>query len=100
VKQRFAGKNLYQVTFENKGGLVMPIVVEFTYKDGTTEIQKLPAEIWRKNEQTVSHMFVKDREVASIKFDPNDELADVNAENDVFPKKGVDSRFDKFKKKN
>jgi peptidase M1-like protein len=100
LKQRFAGKNLYQVTFENKGGLVMPIVVEFTYKDGTTEIQKLPAEIWRKNEQTVSHMFVKDKEVASIKFDPNDELADVNAENDVFPKKGVDSRFDKFKKKN
>lgn len=100
MKQRFAGKNLYQVTFENKGGLVMPIVVEFTYKDGTTEIQKLPAEIWRKNEQTVSHMFVKDKEVASIKFDPNDELADVNTENDVFPKKGVDSRFDKFKKKN
>lgn len=100
MKQRFAGKNIYQVTFENKGGLVMPIVVEFTYKDGTTEIEKLPAEIWRKNEQTVSHMFVKDKEVASIKFDPNNELADVNAENDVFPKKGVDSRFDKFKKKN
>jgi hypothetical protein len=100
MKQRYAGKNLYQVTFENKGGLVMPIVVEFTFKDGTTEIQKLPAEIWRKNEQTVSHMFVKDKEVASIKFDPNDELADVNAENDVFPKKSVDSRFDKFKKKN
>ena len=100
LRQRYAGKNIYQVTFKNRGGLVMPIVVEFTYKDGTKEIEKLPAEIWRKNEQQVSHMFVKDKEVASIKFDPNGSLADTNAENDVFPKGAVDSRFDKFKKKN
>jgi len=100
LRQRFTGKNIYQVTFKNIGGLVMPIVVEFTYKDGTKEIEKLPAEIWRKNEKTISHMFVKDKEVASIKFDPNDELADTNALNNVFPKNSVDSRFDKFIKKN
>ena len=98
VRKRYEGKNIYQVTFENKGGLVMPIVVEITYKDGSKEIERLPAEIWRRNEQRVSHMFVKDKEIASVKLDPNNELADVNAENDVFPKTNVDSRFDTFKK--
>ena len=99
IKKRFANKNFYEVTFKNKGGLVMPIVVEFTYKDGTKEIEKVPAEIWRKNEKQVTHMFIKDKEVANIEFDPNKELADTDVENNTFPKAQVDSRFDKFKKK-
>ena len=98
IKKRFANKNFYEVTFKNKGGLVMPIIVEFTYKDGTKEIEKIPAEIWRKNEQEVTHMFLKNKEVASIKLDPNKELADTNEENNVFPKTQVDSRFDRFKR--
>ncbi len=98
-RKRIAGKNIYQVTFENKGGLVMPVVVEFTYKDGTKEIERLPAEIWRRSERRVSHMFVKDKEVASIRFDPNKELGDVDNANDAFPKQGANSRFSDFKKK-
>jgi hypothetical protein len=99
IKERFAGKNVYQVTFKNKGGLATPIVVEWTYKDGSKEIEKLPAQIWRYNESQVTHVFVKDKEVANVVFDPFKQLADVDVENNVFPPVNAeDSRFDKFKK--
>ena len=99
MKKRFAGKNLYQVTFDNKGGLVTPLVIEWTYKDGSKEVEKIPAEIWRKNEQQVNHIFAKDKEVASMRFDPFNELSDTNTENNTFPNANTGSRFDQFKKK-
>lgn len=99
IKQRFAGKNVYQVTFKNNGGLATPIIVEWTYKDGSKEIETVPAEIWRYNESEVNKIFVKDKEVANVAFDPYKKLSDVNAENDVFPRvNSEDERFDKFKK--
>lgn len=99
IKNRLAGKNVYQVTFKNNGGLPTPIVIEWTYKDGSKEIEKLPAEIWRYNESEVNHLFVKDKEVANVVFDPYKKLADVDVENNVFPKVNQqDSRFEQFKK--
>ncbi|MCE7994620.1 MAG: M1 family metallopeptidase [Roseivirga sp.] len=97
IRDRFAGKNLYEVTFENKGGLMTPIIIEWTFKDGTKEIETIPAEIWRKNEEKVTHIFAKDKEVDSMRFDPNNELADTDTKNNVFPKTGA-SRFNNFKK--
>ena len=97
MRARFAGKNLYEVTFENRGGLVTPLIIEWTYKDGSKEIEKIPAEIWRRSESKVSHIFAKDKEVASINFDPFNELADTDTENNMFPPKEGTSRFEKFK---
>ncbi|NMM46842.1 M1 family metallopeptidase [Marinigracilibium pacificum] len=90
-------KNFYEVTFSNVGGLVMPIIVEFTYADGTTEIEKIPAEIWRRNENVAVKTFVKEKEVTRITVDPNLETADTELENNVYPRKDVKSAFDKFK---
>ena len=99
IRDRFAGKNVYQITFKNNGGLITPLVIEWTYKDGSKEIERVPAEIWRRNESEVTKLFVKDKEVDSVLFDPFKELADVDMENNVFPNKNKrDSRFDKFKK--
>lgn len=99
IRERFAGKNVYQITFKNNGGLITPLVIEWTYKDGSKEIERIPAEIWRKNENQVTKLFVKDKEVDSVVFDPFKQLADVDIENNVFPNKNKrDSRFDKFKK--
>ena len=99
IRDRFAGKNVYQITFKNNGGLITPLVIEWTYKDGSKEIERIPAEIWRRNESEVTKLFVKDKEVDSVLFDPFKELADVDMENNVFPNKNKrDSRFDKFKK--
>jgi hypothetical protein len=98
VKKSLEGKNIYELTFRNAGGLVTPIVIEWTFRDGSKEIEKIPAEIWRINEAEVSKVFVKDKEVVNILVDPNSELADVEASNNVFPKRSNESRFEQFKK--
>src|SRR5205814_5760005 len=73
---KFANKNLYELTISNKGGLVMPVIIEWTYKDGTKEIERIPAQVRRLNEKKIVKTFVKDKEVASIKLDPYNETAD------------------------
>jgi hypothetical protein len=100
IKQALEGKNFYEVTFANKGGLVMPVIIEWTYADGTTEYEKIPAEIWRMNEQEVTKVFVKDKEVVSIVIDPKKEVADAGVEDNYFPRQADVSRFDQFKKGN
>ncbi len=100
IRKKLEGKNIYQVKFKNVGGLVTPIVIEWTYKDGSKEIERIPAEIWRTNENEVNKVFIKDKEVTNIVVDPNSELADIEAKNNVFPKKPTESKFDQFKKTN
>lgn len=99
IMQKLDQKNIYEVTLSNKGGLVMPVIIQWNYKDGTKEIEKIPAEIWRTNENKASKVFVKEKEVTSLVLDPNKEIADVSSENNVFPKANTPSKFDDFKKK-
>jgi len=100
IRAKLDGKNIYQLKFKNIGGLVTPLVIEWTYKDGSKEIERIPAEIWRINETEVTKIFVKEKEVVNIALDPNFELADVDMNNNVFPKKATESKFDQFKKTN
>jgi hypothetical protein len=79
---------------------VMPLVIEWTFKDGSKEIERVPAEVWRINEQEITKVFIKDKEVVGMVLDPNSDLADVDDSNNVFPKKSADSKFDTFKKQN
>ena len=99
IRQELDGKNIYEITFTNKGGLVTPLVIEWTYRDGSREIEKIPAEIWRINENRITKVFVKDKEVTNILLDPNFELADVEVMNNTFPRK-TETRFDRFKREN
>jgi hypothetical protein len=98
VRQKLEGKNLYQVKLKNMGGLVMPVIIEWTFKDGSKEIDRIPAEIWRVNENEVTKVFVKEKEVVNVLIDPNFEIADVNATNNNFPKKEEPSKVDQLKK--
>jgi hypothetical protein len=91
-------KNLYEVTLANKGGLVMPVIIEWTYKDGSKEIERIPAEIWRVNEQKISKVFVKDKEVTKIVLDPNLETSDISTDDNVFPRIQEPSKIDQMKK--
>jgi Peptidase family M1 domain len=98
--ERFAiagKKNLYELTFSNKGGLVMPIIIEWTFKDGTKEIDRVPVYVWRKNENKVTKTFMKDKEVASILIDPLRETADINTANNTWPSFTEPSKFQLFK---
>jgi Peptidase family M1 domain len=99
TKAKYANSNLYELTFSNKGGLVMPIIIEWTYKDGTKEIEKIPAQVWRLNETKVVKTFVKTKEVASIKLDPNRETADINTSNNSWNTVPEPSRFTIFKQR-
>jgi len=92
-------KNIYEMTIANKGGLVMPVVIEWTYKDGSKEVEKIPAEIWRLNEDRVTKVFVKDKEVVKVVLDPSLETADINIQDNIFPKGRQPSRFEEFKKR-
>ena len=100
IRMKLEGKNIYQIKFKNVGGLVTPLVIEWTYKDGSKEIERIPAEVWRVNENEITKVFIKDKEVVNILLDPNFELADVEMNNNVFPKKSAESRFDQFKRNN
>ncbi|HVG12340.1 MAG TPA: hypothetical protein VM843_05010, partial [Flavisolibacter sp.] len=99
-KQKFANKHFYELHFSNKGGLVMPLIIEWTYKDGTKETDRIPAQVWRLNEAKVTKFFMKDKEVASIKLDPMKETADINESNNTWGSVAAEpSRFQLFKQK-
>ncbi|WP_057938956.1 M1 family metallopeptidase [Algoriphagus resistens] len=89
--------NFYEITFKNVGGLVMPIILEFQYADGTSEIDRIPVEIWRKNESQVTKVFVKEKEVTQIILDPKRETADIDESSNYWPRQYQPSRFELFK---
>jgi hypothetical protein len=98
-KEKYANKYFYELSFGNKGGLVMPIIVEWTFKDGTKEVDRIPAQVWRLNEQKVTKFFMKDKEVASVKLDPMRETADINESNNTWGTMPEPSKFTVFKQK-
>ncbi len=99
--ERFAiagSKYMYELTFSNKGGLVMPIIIEWTFKDGTKQTDRIAVQVWRKNENKVIKTFMKDKEVASILIDPMRETADINTANNTWPSfSGEPTKFQLFK---
>ncbi len=87
-------KYFYQVTFNKPGGLVMPIIVELTFEDGTTELHHFPAQIWRMNDKEANRTFATDKAIVKIKVDPKEETADIDTTNNSWPKEVVKSKFD------
>jgi hypothetical protein len=86
VKDFDIEKNYYvKISFSNNGGLVMPLIVKLTFADGTSEIQRIPVEIWLKDEDNVTKTFVCTKKVINVMLDPNGETADVNTKNNHWP---------------
>jgi len=94
-----SGKHFYEINFSNIGGLVMPVILGWTYEDGSTEIERIPAEIWRYNAEMATKVFAKDKKVAQIVVDPYRETADTDESNNYYPKKNIPTRFEVFKQK-
>ena len=90
-------RNYYLVEFANKGGLVMPIILDVEYADGATEQIRYPAEIWRKSPKMVKKLLVTEREIVSLTIDPSMETADADLENNFYPRRLVPSRIESFK---
>ena len=87
-------KYFYQVTFDKPGGLVMPIIVEMTFEDGTTENHHFPAQIWRMNDKEAIRTFATQKAVTKIVVDPKQETADIDVTNNTWPKEQLKSKFD------
>lgn len=94
-------KNYYVMDFSNKGGLVMPIILELEFADGSKESMRIPAEIWRRTPKAVSKLIVtdKDKELVSVTVDPRWETADVDVENNFYPRRIIPSRIEAYKSK-
>ena len=91
-------KYFYEVTFNKPGDMLMPILVELTFEDGTTEMHNFPVQIWRKNNQTASRVFATAKQVKQITVDPKLQTADVDVTNNVWPAQEGNSKFDRFEK--
>ena len=93
-------QHFYEVKFSNIGGLVMPIILNFSFKDNSNEVIKIPAEIWKKNNLEISKVFAFDNEVIQIELDPFMETADTDRSNNFWPQQVEASKFELYKYKN
>jgi hypothetical protein len=90
-------RHYYVLDFSNRGGLVMPIILRLTYADDTTDMLRIPAEIWRRTPDAVSKLIVTDKQLVEVVVDPRWETADVDIENNHYPRRIVPSRIEAFK---
>jgi len=89
--------HFYELTIQNDGGLVMPVIIEWTYTDGTTEVDRIPAEIWKTNDKEITKVFMKDKEVTGIVLDPFLETADIDRTDNYYPSRPAEpGRFEMF----
>ncbi|WP_205504644.1 M1 family metallopeptidase [Rufibacter psychrotolerans] len=91
------GLHFYEVGIKNNGGLVMPVVMQMNFQDGTSDIVRIPAEIWRYNDQEITKVFVTEKPVANFVLDPFQETADIDLNNNSYPQRQQPSRFELFK---
>lgn len=93
------GNHYYELHLSNKGGCVSPVIIEWEFEDGSKEIDRISAYVWRKNEFNISKVFMKRKKVVRIQLDPLRETADIDEENHQWPRTVIHSRFDVYKAK-
>jgi len=96
---KYEGQYIYEMKFTNRGGSVMPLIIQFNYSDGSSEIERCHVYVWRKNEKEISKTFLKTKKVASIILDPYRETGDINEKNNYWNVKAAPTKFDLYKAK-
>ncbi len=91
-------KYFYEVEFEKPGGMMMPILVDLEFEDGTIQNYVFPVQIWRKGNEVVKRVFATEKPVKKIQLDPKLQTADIDVTNNVWPKETSKSKFDQFEK--
>ncbi|MDX5427894.1 MAG: M1 family peptidase, partial [Bacteroidota bacterium] len=100
IDGRFNNKYFYELTFDNIGGLVMPLIIEFTFADGTTTLERIPAEVWLRDEEKCQKVFMFEKQVTRIELDPYQETADVDRANNYWPSQPIKTRFEEYESSN
>ena len=88
--------NFYELSLHNVGGLVMPVILQLTYADGSQEIRNIPVELWRKNNEQVTKVVTTSKPVVSFVLDPFLQTADTDLSNNAYPRQPTASRFELF----
>jgi len=99
LKDSLQTLHFYEVTFENVGGMVMPVIVQLNYVDGSSETIKIPVEVWRRNDRQFTDVFTSNKQVLQIVLDPYNEVADIEPNNNYWPEREIPSRLQQFKAK-
>ena len=94
-----AGYFFYELTFDNIGGLVMPLIIKVSYTDESSEVIRIPAEVWRSKEEVITKVFILEKEVVSFQLDPYLETADTDLYNNSWPRRAQPSRFDLYEQR-
>ncbi|MCD6331789.1 MAG: M1 family metallopeptidase [Bacteroidales bacterium] len=89
--------HFYEITFNNVGGLVMPVILKMTFTDGQQRVERIPAQIWQKNTEQVTRLFITEKEVTQFELDPCLETADTDRNNNYWPPKTELTRFQIYK---
>ncbi len=92
-------KRFYVVELKNRGGLVMPVILELRFEDGSREELRIPAEIWRRDSKRARTLIVRQKPLRGITLDPHLETADADLDNNHWPPTLRRSRFQLFKRK-
>lgn len=74
----------YEITFEKPGGMLMPILLEIEYADGTTEDRVIPVEIWRFNDAQATKVFAFEKPIVRLTVDKKALTADIDTSNNVW----------------
>ncbi|MFC2089903.1 M1 family metallopeptidase [Bacteroidota bacterium] len=90
-------KYFVQIDFENIGGMIMPLIIKFVYEDGSSEIKRIPAEIWSRDNERTSKIFILDKNIIAVELDPLQETADCDTGNNYWPPKITPNRFEIYK---
>ena len=86
--------NFYVVDLSNRGGLVMPVILELHFEDGSVREDRIPAEIWRRNADRVSKLVISAQRIDKIVLDPHLETADTNRDDNYFPRRVPEKRIE------
>lgn len=92
IRKEILDKEVYlcQVDLKMIGGLVMPVILKLEYEDGSSEEVRIPAEIWKMQnellENSVSKVLVTNKSVKKVVLDPNLETADTDVSNNAWPR--------------
>ena len=90
---------LYFVDFENIGGVVSPLPLKIYYADGENREIMLPAELWRRDADNVTHLFIEPKAISRIALDEQHQTADADFANNSFPQQIRPSRLELYKRK-
>lgn len=83
VREARGGKSSI-VEIANLTGMVMPVIMQIEFEDGSTQELRLPAEVWY-NQLNIEERIRSDKRITQVTLDPHRELPDANRRNNVWP---------------